>query len=132
MRTHSQSRRHLAAHFQHVPNRTPHLLADYQFDLFYAFDTSLASPGKIDITASVLASPPPTPETTLVEDSQNLMFGFLAVDNAPFLTAPGGSLCIAVKKPKKATKSIAHEVGRRVSIFPPGANGTVGIREGGR
>jgi len=64
-------------------------LSDYQFNLFYDFDpadnTPLGSLGKIDITASLGAS-----TAALVEDSQNLLFGFLAVDNLPFLDAPGG------------------------------------------
>ena len=67
------------------------VLADYQIDLFYDFetgaDTPIGSLGVIDITASVLAGA--TPGATLVQDSQNLLFGFLAADFPPFITAPG-------------------------------------------
>ena len=68
------------------------ILADYQIDLFYDFDTGLETPigslGVIDITASVLAG---NPTSTLEQDSQNLLFGFLAADFPPFITAPGGA-----------------------------------------
>jgi len=69
------------------------ILADYQFNLFYDFDPGADTPigalGVIDITASVLAGPDPA--ATLVEDSQNLLFGFLAADIPGFLSAPGGA-----------------------------------------
>ncbi len=69
------------------------ILADYQIDLFYDFDTGADTPlgslGSIDMTASVLAGA--TPGATLVQDSQNLLFGFLAADFPPFITAPGGA-----------------------------------------
>ena len=68
-------------------------LTDYQIDLYYdfdpAFDNALPTLGRIDVTASLLATAPPG--TTLVEDSQNLLFGFLSVDAPPFVDAPGGS-----------------------------------------
>jgi len=69
------------------------ILADYQFNLFYDFDpgtdTPISSLGVIDLTASILVGA--TPAATLVEDSQNLLFGFLATDIPGFLTAPGGT-----------------------------------------
>lgn len=68
-------------------------LADYQIDLYYdfdtGFDTALGSLGKINITNSILASA--APAVTLLEGSQNLMFGFLASSIPGFLTAPAGS-----------------------------------------
>lgn len=68
-------------------------LTDYQIDIYYDFDTALDNPlgdlGRIDVTASLLASAPPG--VTLVEDSQNLLFGFLAADAPPFIDAPSGS-----------------------------------------
>jgi hypothetical protein len=71
------------------------VLADYQIDIWYDFDPSgpraccdLTGSGRIDVTAFLLAQ---APATTLVEDSQNLLFNFLAVDNAPFLFSPSGS-----------------------------------------
>ena len=71
------------------------VLADYQIDIWYDFDASgpaaccsLAGLGRIDLTAYLLAV---APGTTLVEDSQNLLFNFLAVSSPPFLTAPAGS-----------------------------------------
>jgi len=62
----------------------PGVLADYQFDLYYDFDpaagNTLADLGRIDITASLLCGVPcgADPSATLVQDSQNLLFGFLA------------------------------------------------------
>ncbi len=71
------------------------VLSDYQIDLFYdfdpGFDTPLAGLGRIDLTASLLAGAGGGPSSTLEEDSQNLLFGFLAVDAPPFLDAPAGS-----------------------------------------
>lgn len=68
-------------------------LTDYQIDLYYdfdpAFDNPLASLGRIDVTSTLLATAPPG--TSLVEDSQNLLFGFLAADAPPFVDAPAGS-----------------------------------------
>ncbi len=68
------------------------LLTDYQIDLYYDFDTGLDTPlgslGRIDVTASLLAN---APGATLVEDSQNLLFGFLAADFPPFVDAPAGA-----------------------------------------
>ena len=67
------------------------VIADYQFDLYYDFDpaldNALATLGKIDVTAGVLASA--SPAATLLEDSQNLMFDFLAgVPPLPGLVFP--------------------------------------------
>jgi hypothetical protein len=65
-------------------------LEDYQITLFYDFDTAFdngpGSLGTIDITAAIAGS-----GATLVEDSQNLMFSFLASDIPGFIDAPGGS-----------------------------------------
>jgi hypothetical protein len=65
------------------------ILADYQIDLYYDFDTGFDTPlgslGKINVTNAILGSA--TPGTTLVEGSQNLMFGFLA-SAIPGLVAP--------------------------------------------
>jgi len=67
------------------------VLADYQIDLFYDFDPGFDTPigglGKIDVTAALLAT---TPAATVSQDSQNLLFGFLAASTPPFITAPGG------------------------------------------
>lgn len=68
-------------------------ITDYQFDLHYDFDTaldnSLASLGTIDITAAVAASA--APSVTLVEDSQNLLFGYLTTGVPGFVTPPAGA-----------------------------------------
>ena len=68
-------------------------LADYDITLFYdfdpAFDNGPAGLGTINVTNAILGSS--TPGITLVEDSQNLMFGFLATDVAGVINAPGGS-----------------------------------------
>ncbi|MEM6506300.1 MAG: PEP-CTERM sorting domain-containing protein [Planctomycetota bacterium] len=69
------------------------ILADYQFDLFYDFDpgadNTLGSLGSINLTNSILASPEPA--ATLLEGSQNLLFGFLGSTLPGFITAPSGS-----------------------------------------
>lgn len=69
------------------------VLADYQIDLYYdfntGFDTPLGSLGKINVTNAILGSV--TPGTTLVEDSQNLMFGFLASPIPGVITPPAGA-----------------------------------------
>lgn len=68
-------------------------LADYQINLYYdfdtGFDTPLASLGSIDMTTAILGGT--DPNATLVEDSQNLMFGFLATPVPGVLTPPAGS-----------------------------------------
>ena len=68
-------------------------LADYEITLFYdfdpAFDNGPTGLGTINVTNAILGST--TPGTTLVEDSQNLMFGFLATDLAGLINAPAGS-----------------------------------------
>lgn len=70
------------------------VLADYQIDLYYDFDTGFDTPlgslGSINITNSLL-SDPNTAGNTLAEGSQNLNFGFLASSIPGFITAPGGS-----------------------------------------
>lgn len=69
------------------------VLADYQIDLFYDFDTSfdtaIGSLGKINITNAILGSA--NPGATLLEDSQNLMFGFLASAIPGVITPPPGA-----------------------------------------
>jgi hypothetical protein len=68
-------------------------LTDYQINLFYdfdpAFDNGPSGLGNIDMTQSIQDGS--TPNATLAQDSQNLMFGFLATDSPPYLTAPGYS-----------------------------------------
>ncbi len=62
----------------------PSVLADYQIDLYYDLDPAgsafgdLSGLGHIDFTALLLAG---DPAATLVEGSQNNLFGFLAVDS---------------------------------------------------
>lgn len=69
------------------------VLADYQIDLFYDFDTGLDTPlgslGVWNITSSLPYIAPSG--ATLHEDSQNLMFGFLATSNPGFIAPPSGS-----------------------------------------
>jgi len=69
------------------------VLADYQIDLFYDFDTSFDTAigllGKINITNAILGSA--NPSITLLEDSQNLMFGFLASAIPGVITPPPGA-----------------------------------------
>ncbi len=68
-------------------------LSDYQFDLYYDFDTGLdtgkASLGVIDLTAGVLASP--DPNATLAEGSENLLFGYLTTGFPGLVTPPPSS-----------------------------------------
>ena len=67
-------------------------LTDYDITLFYdfdpAFDNGPAGLGTINITNAILVSPDPM--ATLVEGSQNLLFGFLGTTVPGFITAPGG------------------------------------------
>lgn len=69
------------------------VLADYQIDLYYDFDTGFDTPigslGSINVTNAILASA--TPGDTLAEGSQNLNFGFLATSIPGFISAPAGS-----------------------------------------
>ena len=73
---------------------TPKLI-DYQFDLLYDFDPASNTPfsnlGKLDLTASITAGAYGGPNATLAEDSQNLMFSFLATTNSPYVYAPTGT-----------------------------------------
>ncbi|MCB9853181.1 MAG: PEP-CTERM sorting domain-containing protein [Phycisphaerales bacterium] len=77
---------------QGINGATP-VLADYQIDLYYDFDTGddtpIASLGSIDITAAILASM--NPSATLIEDSQNLNFGFLAAGVPGIVKPPLGT-----------------------------------------
>lgn len=69
------------------------VLADYQINLYYDFDTGYDTPigslGVIDVTNSILASP--DPNATLLEGSENLNFSYLATSVPGFITAPSGS-----------------------------------------
>jgi hypothetical protein len=73
---------------------TTETLADYDITLFYdfdpAFDNGPVGLGTINIKNAILGGPNPL-TTTLVEDSQNLMFGFLASDVAGVINAPAGT-----------------------------------------
>lgn len=73
---------------------TTETLADYDITIFYDFDTAFdngpAGLGTIDVTAAILGGPAPT-TTTLVEDSQNLMFDFLSDGFPGVVTPPAGS-----------------------------------------
>jgi hypothetical protein len=73
---------------------TTETLADYDITIFYDFDTAYdngpAGLGTIDVTSAILGGPAPT-TTTLVEDSQNLMFNFLATGVPGIVDAPAGS-----------------------------------------
>jgi len=72
---------------------TTETLADYDISIFYdfdpAFDNGPAGLGTINVTNAILGSAAPT-TTTLVEDSQNLLFNFLATGIPGVVTAPGG------------------------------------------
>ncbi len=74
-----------------INGATP-VLTDYQINLYYDFNTSVDTPigslGVINVTNALLGS---NPTATLVEDSQNLMFGFLATPVAGVITPPAGS-----------------------------------------
>ena len=69
------------------------VLADYQIDLDYAFDTGFATPigslGSINVTTAILASA--TPGVTLAEGSENLNFGFLAAAIPGVISPPAGA-----------------------------------------
>lgn len=68
------------------------ILADYQFDLYYDFntgaDTPIASLGYLNLTNAILAG---SPTATTVEDSQNLMFSFFSTALPGFVTPPAGA-----------------------------------------
>jgi hypothetical protein len=65
-------------------------LADYDITLFYdfdpAFDNGPAGLGTINVTNAILGGSDPS--ATLVEDSQNLMFSFLATDYPGVISTP--------------------------------------------
>ncbi len=65
-------------------------LSDYQFDMYYDFDTGLdtakVSLGIINMTAGVLGSP--TPLATLAEGSENLLFAYLTAGIPGVVTPP--------------------------------------------
>lgn len=75
-----------------INGATP-VLADYQIDLYYDFDTGedtfIGNLGSIDLTAGILGSA--DPNATLIEDSQNLDFSFLASAVPGLIKPPGGS-----------------------------------------
>jgi hypothetical protein len=66
------------------------ILADYDITLFYdfnpAFDNGPAGLGRINITNGILGSS--SPAATLVEGSQNRLFGFLATSLPGLITPP--------------------------------------------
>lgn len=102
------------------------LLTDFQIDIYYDFDPAsgniLADLGRIDLTAALLCGAPcgADPLATLVQDSQNIMFGFLAVSAPPFINPPGGSFdanvngnyqfAITVEKSDFSIEAVAMEV----------------------
>jgi hypothetical protein len=67
-------------------------IEDYQIDIYYDFDpaagTPLGSLGRIDVTAALILN---SATATRVEDSQNLLFGFLASGVAGYVFQPGGA-----------------------------------------
>ena len=69
-------------------------LADYDITIFYDFDTAFdngpAGLGTIDVTSGILGGPNPT-TTTLVEGSENLLFGYLASGIPGLVNAPAGA-----------------------------------------
>jgi hypothetical protein len=79
-------------HVEGTNGATPEL-ADYQINLYYDFDTGFDTPigslGVINVTAGILGGP--DPNATLVEDSQNLLFAFLASPIPGVLTPPAGA-----------------------------------------
>jgi hypothetical protein len=72
-----------------INGATP-ILADYQINLYYDFDPTFdngpAGLGVINVTNAILASA--NPGATLVQGSENLLFGYLATSVPGFLTAP--------------------------------------------
>ncbi|MFW0778376.1 MAG: hypothetical protein ACN2B6_11745 [Rickettsiales bacterium] len=71
-------------------------LTDYEITLFYDFDpTEDNGPttlGQLNLSQTVADGIGGLdPNLTRLEDSQNLMFGFLAADALPYVDAPGGS-----------------------------------------
>jgi hypothetical protein len=68
------------------------VLADYQINLFYDFNTSFDTPigllGNINVTNVLLST---NPGSTLEEGSENLMFGYLTVPILGFITPPAGA-----------------------------------------
>jgi len=68
------------------------VLADYQIDLYYAFDTTpdngIGTLGRIDVTAGLNAF---DPAATVAQGSENLLFDFLATPAAPFVFPPAGA-----------------------------------------
>jgi len=68
---------------------------DYQFDVLYDFDpgagTDEADHGILDINAAILAGGGTLSDFTLVQGSQNSLFGFLNDGSLPFITPPSFS-----------------------------------------
>jgi hypothetical protein len=70
-------------------------LTDYQFDLWYDFNTAgpnaccTLPTGRINMTNAILFLG--NPNSLLEQGSQNLLFNSLAVNAAPIITAPGGA-----------------------------------------
>lgn len=69
------------------------ILADYQINLYYDFDTGHETPigslGVINMTNAILGSS--NPGATLVEGSENLLFNYLATGVPGVVTPPAGS-----------------------------------------
>jgi len=70
-------------------------LSDYDFKLYYDFDTGANTPvgslGVIDINNAIIAAGGDPTTMTVAQDSQNLLFNFLSVSVPGVITAPGGS-----------------------------------------
>ncbi len=68
------------------------VIADYQVNLYYDFDTGFDTPindlGVINVTAGILAL---DPSLTLVEGSENLLFGYLGTPIPGLISPPAGS-----------------------------------------
>jgi hypothetical protein len=68
------------------------VLADYQIDLYYDFDTTYdngpGTLGRIDVTAGLNAF---DPAATVAQGSENLLFGYLATPTPPLIFPPAGA-----------------------------------------
>jgi hypothetical protein len=72
------------------------VLTDYQIDLWYDFNAAgpnaccTLPTGRVNVTNFLLFGGGGGPTSVLEEDSQNLLFSFLASNAPPVVTAPGG------------------------------------------
>lgn len=81
-------------YFIEIDSASGKKLTDYQIDLWYDFDPAgpngvgVLPTGRVNVTNGLFAT---TPNATLVEGSENLLFSYLATGVPGVITAPGGT-----------------------------------------